>query len=328
MDRRMGIIGFLFCICLYLMPCYVQAASTADATELISMEQNCDLTLSYVNDGTAFTDVPVTLYQIASVSEDFQYTLTDSFSGSGLSLNGIQSAEAWDVILSTLESHILANNTEPTVTAVTDQNGAIQFTGLKAGVYLLISEEIVQDNLTCIFEPSLINLPELGEDGIWQYDVTVQPKVEILPPFTPDGTDDEIELKVTKLWKGDADQKDRPKSVKVEIFRDKVSYEKVTLSKDNNWTYSWKTNDDGADWTVVERNVPDGYKVTVKETKNAFVLTNSLKSNNKTPGQSTQSTTTATKTGDTTNVLLYVVMLYVSGILIVLLGIVGKRKRG
>ena len=36
--RRMGIIAFLICICLWLIPCSAQAASTADAKEMISTE--------------------------------------------------------------------------------------------------------------------------------------------------------------------------------------------------------------------------------------------------------------------------------------------------
>ena len=134
--RRMGIIVFLFCLCLCLAPCCAQAASTLDAAEFISPEKDCSLILSYRYDGAALKDVPVKLYRIADVSADFQYSLTSPFAASGLVLNGIQTVGEWNVIRSTLETYILANDIEETLSSVTDRTGCARFEGLKPGLYL------------------------------------------------------------------------------------------------------------------------------------------------------------------------------------------------
>lgn len=339
--RRMGIIGFLFLVCLCLLPCSAHAVSTADAAEPISVESECSLTVSYVYNGTAFSGVPVKLYHIAEVSADFQYTLTAPFRSSGLDLNGLQTVGEWNVIRSTLESHILANHIEADFSVVTDLNGQVRFESLEPGLYLAIADEVVQDGLHCIFNPALVALPGLGTNGIWQYQITVTAKGEVLPPIEPDET---IQLKVLKLWKGENNRTERPQSIEVEIFRDGVSYQTVTLSENNHWSYAWTTEDIGADWMVVERNIPLGYTVTIEEHSTSFILTNTWlpdrppseepppedpPSENPSPEEwppKDYPSADAPKTGDTPHVLVYTVLMYVSGTALILLGITGKRK--
>ena len=164
---------------------------------------------------------------------------------------------------------------------------------------------------TCTFEPALVALPGLGAEGLWQYDVAVAAKPDILTQ--PDA---DVEMKVLKLWKGDESRSDRPKSIEVEIFRNGESYETITLSAENNWSYTWTAKDDGTNWNVVERNIPEGYTMTVEERDTAFVLTNTRS----TPG------TPPPVTGDSANIMLYVVLLFLSGSMLIILSIIGKRK--
>ena len=314
--RRMGIMVFLLCFCLHMMPCYVQAASTADATEPVSTQKECSLVISYGCEGKLFSELPVELYKIGEMSADYQYTLTSSFDDSGLVLNGIQSVKEWNVIRSTLEIYILANHIKPDFTTVTDSAGQACFEALNPGVYLAATEHVMQDNWTYIFDSALVALPGLGMDGLWQYQVAVNSKSKVIPPMD---TDEEIAFKVTKLWKGDTGT-DRPQNIEVEIFCNGAIYQTVILSEENCWTYSWKAKEDGASWKVVERNIPSGYTMTVEERGTSFVLTNTLireKPEIPTPPQ----------TGDTSNILLYIILMNVSGILLVILGIIGKRKR-
>ena len=315
--RRMGIIAFILCICLYLIPCQVQAASTSDAKEPISTNENCSLTISYCNGGIAFSELPVNLYKIADVSADYQYTLTSSFEKSNLILNGIQTVGEWNVIRSTLETYILANDITAGFNAKTDFEGKASFDALKPGLYLAITERIIQDETTYVFDSALIALPGLGADGLWQYQIDVTSKSEIIPPSRDD---EEIELKVLKLWKGDEGRNSRPKNIEVEIFRDGASYKKVELSQDDNWSYSWTAKDDGAKWTVIERNTPSGYTMTLEKRGNSFVLTNTYTPKN--PDEPFD----APQTGDTSNIMLYVILMIVLGSMLIILGIIGKRN--
>ena len=317
-NRKIGIIVFLLCFCFHLMPFQVMAASTSDAVEPIMPEKECSLTISYCYGETAFSGVEVKLYRIAEVSADFKYALTQNFASSGLVLNGIQTADEWDVIRSTLETYILANNIAPEFTSVTNEAGEVRFGPLKTGMYFTIVGQAELDDLLCQFDPALIALPGLGADGCWQYQVSVNAKGEVLPPVNPD---EEIELKVLKLWRGDENRNNRPESIEVEIFCDGISYITVILSEENHWTYSWSAMDDGSNWTVVERNVPQGYTVTVEENQTTFVLTNTwTPTYPDDPGKPPQ-------TGDTSNILLYVLLMLGSGSMLVVLGITGKKSR-
>ena len=312
--RRLGIIVFLLCFCLRLMPQYAYAASTTEAKEPIATDKECTLTICYSYGEKVFPDQIVKLYKVADVSANFQYTLTSSFAASGLILNGVQSNGEWKVIRSTLEAYILANNIAPTLTTTTDELGQACFTQLTPGLYLASAMSVVQDDLTCFFDSALTALPGLGTDGLWQYRVAVAAKPEILPPTEPD---EEIQFKVLKLWKGDEGRTDRPQNIEVEIFRDGVRIETVVLSEDNHWSYSWTVMADGASWKAVEQNVPSGYTMTLEQRENTFVLTNA---------RSDQPKPLPPQTGDTSNILLYTVLMYVSGTMLIILGIVGKRK--
>lgn len=314
--RRLGLVMLLLCFCLCMVPFHAQAVSTADAKEPISPQKDCSLTISYRYDGTDFVGYDVQLYKIAEVSADFQYTLTEAFAGTGLTLNGIQTNGEWDVIRSTLETYILAESIAPTLTDVTGDNGQAAFQALKPGLYLASALYVIEDDTTCFFDSALVALPGLGADGLWQYQVAVAAKPQILPPIGPDG---ETTLRVLKLWKGDEGQNVRPATIEVELFRDGVSVETVLLSEENHWSYSWTVPNDGATWKAVERNVPEGYIMTVAEKESTFVLTNTWNE----PGNPNE----PPKTGDTSNILLHTILMYVSGTLLILLGIAGRRKR-
>ena len=264
--RRVAVVALLLCLCLSWLPNYTQAASTADAREPISPDKECSLTIAYRYDEKSFSDLPVKLYKIADVSADFQYSLTAPFANSGLLLNGVRSVGEWNVIRSTLETHILAYGVAADLTAVTNQDGQVCFQGLKPGLYLAITEQILQNDWIYGFASALVALPGLGADGLWQYAVTVTAKAEAIPPAE---TDEEIALKVLKLWKGDSGRTDRPQSVEVEIFRNGASYQTVILSEENHWAYSWTAKDDGSVWKVIERKIPAGYTMTIDRVVNS-----------------------------------------------------------
>ena len=313
--RRWRIIAFLICLCLNSMPCYVQAASSSDAVEPISIDKECSLTIAYHCEENQFSNLPVKLYRVAEVSSDCQYSLTAPFANSGLALNGIQTVGEWNVVRTTLETQIVADSIAPNFTAHTDENGKANFERLIPGLYLAVTQPITENGYKYIFDSALVALPNLGADGLWKYQVEVTAKPRVIPPSE---TDEEIEFKVLKLWKGDNDDQ-RPENVEIEIFRDGISYETVILSQENNWSYSWKAKKDSSDWQVVERNVPSGYTMTVDERETTFVVTNTLNPDEPNVPKPPQ-------TGDTSNNLLYIILMIVAGIILLLLGTARKRK--
>ena len=317
-NKKVGIIAFFLCLCFYLMPSHVMALSTSDAVEPIIPENKCSLTISCCYGETEFSGVEVKLYRIAEVSADYKYSLTQPFAFSGLSLDGIRTSGEWNIVRSTLETYIIGYNIAPEFTSVSNGDGKAIFQGLKTGMYLAILGEAEQDDLHCCFDSSLIALPGLEPDGHWQYQVLVNSKGEVLPPID---SDEESEFKVLKLWRGDDGRGARPKSIAVEIFRDGIVYKTVNLSDENNWSYSWSAKDDGSSWTVVERNVPQGYTMTLEKRESTFVLTNTW-----TPTYPDEPEIPP-QTGDTSNILLYVLLMTCSGILLIVLGVTGKKSR-
>lgn len=313
--RRMGTIALLLCLCMVLLPCTAFAASTADAKEPISPESVSSLAVKYSSSGIDFEGLEVKLYKIADVSADFQYTLTPTFADSGLIVNGIQTAGEWKVIRTTLSSFILANSVAPESTLLTDEEGIALFSDLPTGLYLAVSENGEKDGYIYAFESALVSLPSLNDSGFWEYDVAVNAKPEVIPPIEGD----DLGYKVIKLWKGDSGANDRPKSIEIEIYRDGELFTIVALSEENLWMYSWDAEQDGAVWQVCERNVPIGYTMTLEQREATFVVTNTR---NETPPDPPP----PPQTGDSFNILWYIIIMYVSGTVLVLLGN-KKRKR-
>lgn len=77
---------------------------------------------------------------------------------------------------------------------------------------------------------------------------------------------------VEKVWKLD-DGKTAADSVTVVLYKDGVKYDSKILNNDNNWQYTWD-NLPMANWTVEEVNPPKGFKVSIEQIDNKFIITN------------------------------------------------------
>ena len=313
--RRIGIIAFLICFCICLVPTSALVASSANEINQIDANQKCSLTLYYGYGETPFSAVNVKLYKVANVSSGYKYTPTSSFAPLYVTLNGIKSTSEWNALRSTLEMVIIAKNITPNFTLVTNEQGYACFENLETGLYFAVAETATLPDENCYFSSALVVLPGLDQNGNPQYHQTVKAKTEVLPPIDPD---EKTELKVIKLWKDDSLEDIRPESVEIEIFHQNESYITVTLSAENNWSYSWTIDDDPANWSAIEKEVPSGYTMTVEKSGNSFVVTNTYSSDD--PVKPPQ-------TGDTANILLYVIIMILSGSGLIFLGLMGKRNR-
>ena len=322
-NRKMGILALLLCFCLCLLPTRGLTAAAVEVTTPIATGEECSLTVTYAYGETAFADLQVKAYHVAQVTADCRYVLTSAFEASDLILNGIQTAGEWDVIRSTLETYILGKAIEPQTVGTTNEQGQVCFTALHTGLYLVTVDHVIHGDMDYCFDATLVALPGAAPNGEWQYDVTVNAKGEALPPVD---TDEETAYKVVKLWKGDEGRSTRPASVEVEIFRDGVHYETVILSDETNWCYTWSTKDDGARWAVVERNVPQGYAMTVEEKETSFVLTNTYVPPITDEPEDPDEPEDSPQTGDTFHVLPYMLLMTASGMVLIVLGVVCRKK--
>lgn len=258
----------LVVLLIMIMPIQIQAKSTTQANEYIDVDKKVNLSIEYKYEDIKFNNVNVKIYYIASVSEDFQYQLSSDFNKYSIKTNGIKNASDWDKARQTLEAYISADKIKETM-SMEIKNNSININNLKTGLYLVVTETINTDDYILEFDSFLISLPNLNENGYFDYEVNVKPKaINYTPKF------EEVTYTVIKEWEDE--NINRPESVIIEIFKDEESVEKQILSSENNWMYSWKTVDDGSKWRVVERSVPEEYQVYILKDNYKFTIVNSI----------------------------------------------------
>lgn len=266
------------------------------------------LKLHYQKENIAFAGLQVGIYQVAELLNDDTYQLLAPYDAASLDLENITQQTQWQQVAETVFSCIVANGIAPDQMAETDKTGVAAFNGLEKGLYYV--QEVVAENEkgTYVFNQFMIYLPTPNLDGTYDYQVEANPKcLEFMP---------KTQYTVTKLWKDQGNSQDRPQEVVVDIYWNGVLQESQTLSAQNNWSYTWSVSaHNQSGWTVAERDVPEHYKVTVRKNDNTFSIINSRPGKPKPP-----------QTGDTFNPMPLVMIMCISGVLLVILGIYGRRR--
>lgn len=286
-------------------------ALTVEAATFVDTQNSGSLTLTYSYDGQGFAQVPIRIYRVAEISEYADFTLTGAFSDLPVELNQVKTQDEWRQVASTLMAYVTALSIPADWEEMTDDNGMVTFSGLPLGLYLVEGVRVEREDGYCQFDGFVISVPDLNEEDEWNYDVIAKPKSvfhEIQPrPIT---------YTVNKLWKDEGHTHLRPQNIQLELYRNGELVETVTLSAENNWTYSWTTEDDGSVWQVVEINVPDGYTVTLEQKDTYFFVTNSYDEPVEPP-----------ITGDITNIQLYLLIMGAAGIGLIVLGLTARKGK-
>lgn len=286
-------------LCALLQPMAVRAAEP--------MPGSCTLKLEYSREGEPFSGLEIAIYRVADLYEDGSYALTDPFSGYPVKIHDIQSQLEWREAANTLAAYAQADGLTPTAIAHTDESGYVTFSELKTGLYLVREVTGRNGEGICCFESFIIFLPRPQTDGTAVFDVTAKPKSTVIP-------EEPAQYQVVKLWKDAGSQNQRPTSITVDIMKNGQLVETVVLSAENNWSYGWSAPA-GDSWAVVERNVPEGYTVTITVNQTCFTITNTCT----TPDPDWP------QTGDTFHLRLCILLMSLSGIGLMALGIWRRR---
>ena len=251
------------------MPLSVEARGSVDTSKKGSL----GLTYSYQT--TLLPGVHVHLYRIADISSAGEFTLISPYDDTKqfpvTDLNKISDQSEWDNLLNPVAAYIYTNKVTPDAEAVSDADGKISFADLKLGIYLVVSDALVQpeNNCTYSFSSFLTSIPGLDADDNWTnsvYDVVGVPKCKkTVNPQT-------VHYYVYKRWDDSGYAGNRPTSISVNIYVDGTLYTTQTLSAGNNWSYSWSYAE-GHNFTVSE-NVSGSYSLSSTQDGNAFILTN------------------------------------------------------
>lgn len=262
---------------------------------------DCSLVLTYSKNDVAFSDLEISICRVA----DCDFEMQNPFDKYPVSVSDVKNQTEWSSIASTLTGFVQADNIAPYKTVKTDAEGKAEFDDIESGLYLICGVVAQKDKSIYTFYDSMLYIPQNSGE------INVIPKSVQL-------TELEKEYSVLKLWK-DNGYINRPDSVTVDILKDGKTVDTVVLDMGNNWSYSFKTSDVKSNWAVVEKNVSDGYTVTVTQKDGSFVIVNT-KTDINTPSADNP------HTGDSTHTELYIVLLCVSGLMIIISGIGLRRK--
>ena len=219
--------------------------------------------------------------------QDIVYTVKEVGEVTGYTSQISGDAQTGFVITNTHKTEIISVEGKKVWDDANNQDGkrpdSIKVRLLANGTEVATKDVTAADNWTYSFTdlPKYANGEEIvytvTEDKVADY-TTVIDGTTITNSYKPGKTS----ITVTKAW-ADNDNQDgiRPESVKVQLYAGETAQgEEVTLSADNNWTYTWSELDakkDGQDivYTVRETEVPAGYEAIVTGTAaEGFILTN------------------------------------------------------
>lgn len=298
---RLYILCALCLVSLWLQPLQARAVTPLEP------ERPCSLRLDYSLEGVAFEGLTIRIYRVAEAFPDGTFELLEPYAGYPVNIHGITSQTEWQQVAETLKAYIVADQVEPTYTAVTDAGGMAHFADLQTGLYLVLGVVAENDSGMYQFRDFMVYLPTPQPDENFLYDVEAKPKCSRFTPYT--------QYSVRKLWKDPGNEAQRPTEVLVDIFKDGIFVESVSLNAENDWCYSWRTEADGALWTVTEKSVPEEYLVVISQVDNAFVITNTDPGNLNPPD-----------TGEIFPLSLLMIPLCLAGVCLMALGARRERK--
>ncbi|MBQ9901975.1 MAG: hypothetical protein IJM51_06275 [Clostridia bacterium] len=350
----------------FTVPFKAFAASTDQANGAFDSTKTNKLTVVYNAEDTTFEDTAIQLYRVADLTSDYDFVLTDEFASCGLDLSNLDSSDQWEVVADTLDAFVKANSPAAAGEFTLGANHCkAEFSGLTPGWYFIPQVVLVCENDDRTFSSVIATLPTV-EEGEWVYSVETNPKSEIIVPtykdvtyfinvvwddkgyenYRPDSvvahvshtggpTGDEVKVIKTsvssvaegtpraltfgmaalnsavRLLSGteEAPAEEIPATAPAEEVPSDV-----TISSDMNWHYEWTTKDDGTVWNVIGSDV-DHYTLTVQTVDHGWILEYHI-----VPPPSP-----VPKTGEEFP-WIPVVLLSVSGAMLVVLGVVSRRR--
>ena len=193
--------------------------------------------------------------------------------------------------------------------AKTDSKGKLVWNNPDQGIYLVVGQPVRRGDY--LYTPSslLVSLPNRQNGEDWNYNI------EVLHNKYDRERDDEIDIRVMKLWINTSPRKKLPESVTVDLLRDGKVYDTVKLSAKNDWMYKWYDLPADHVWRVTEVNIPKDYTMTVERDGKTFVIRNTYR--NKPPGG----------TWDTGQLWWPVPLMAAAGVTFLVIGRTQRRRR-
>lgn len=200
------------------------------------------------------------LYRVVDMTENREFTLAGKFADCPVSLENLDT-EGWKTAAQTLAVYAEKGKAEGTITpdqiGMTDENGDLKWENLGTGLYLVLGSKTEDETYTYEPTPLLTALPN-WENDTWNHNVTLNPKFDkTKKPDKPT-----TKIAALKIWEDDGQEDKRPESIEVQLLKNGEVYDTQTLNKENGWKYTWDKLPAEFQWSVVEKEVSDSYRVT------------------------------------------------------------------
>lgn len=216
------------------------------------------ITLSTADGSRKLQGAEIVLYRVADVEKTaggIVYHLTKEYQKSSVKETDLEKVESIQQLLQYISEQKLSG-----IKSVTDSEGYIEFPDLSYGLYLMAQTNNI-DPYSRI-TPCFISMPTVT-NGVENNLIQAAPKVDI-PKV--------MDLTVRKVWNDDGTN--RPGEIKVGLFQSGIQVDTEILSAKNNWSYTWYSIAKAYDWSVVELEVPAGYKATYKREGEKYIIEN------------------------------------------------------
>lgn len=209
---------------------------------------------------TGIPGADVNLYLVGDIDGEGNGSLNSRFEKYAVEVDSADGDSA--AAAQALELFVIRDSVTADKSGSAGSDGRICFKDLKLGIYLVSIEHIKGNSGIKLFSPVLISLPTKIEDE-WKYDFGTTMKHEV--------RSEQAYCKVKKVWSGDASGTE---SVTVQLLKDGKIYDERILSDKNGWSYTWSELDDNFWWSVIEKDVPDGYRVALTADEFIYTLEN------------------------------------------------------
>lgn len=241
------------------------------------------ITFTYQQENVKFR-----IYKVGEVNADGESVLVGEFAKYSVDLTDTNAAQTLENLLGTDASLVYLEE------KATDTNKQVKFENLEIDndIYLICGDSLKVGYDKYISVPVLVTLPTENE-GYLYTDIEVKDKCEIKDVSPKD-------ISVIITWKDQGLENQRPPEIIIQLKKDDVVVEEVVLNEDNNWTHEWKDLDGEYEWTVVEKEIPPEYGISIRKEGDTYIIVHDRAPEPSTPPTSTPTTSTPPASGTTT----------------------------
>lgn len=254
---------------LVVLTLFAALAVPALAIDRFDPNEELSLTVSFAVDEKALEGAHFRLFRVADMVEYGELNYTEAFKNCEAGALSDLTVEQTQALCERLYDYLLKNEAiEPVDAENTDKDGLLRFPAhdnkLLPGLYLVTSDRFYLNGVSHEAAPFVVCLPYRGEDEVWDYDMTVSPKLA------------DTQVEVQKIWQDKGNEKKRPTEVVVELIKgkDEKAFASVVLSEKNEWSYVWEELPGGFEWSVREVTKAENYKSATEQVPGGFRIIN------------------------------------------------------